>query len=125
MKAEGRIRKIVRQIPCSRDLLIYTTKGAACHERGICHRNAGHLQAVRSRYRERSRGFRCRAGEIHALMGENGAGKSTMMCMLSGVYRPNSGEIRIDNVPVKIRSPKDAMKLGIGMVFQNFRLVRR
>ena len=37
--------------------------------------------------------FRAKAGEIHALLGENGAGKSTMMCMLSGVYRPTSGEI--------------------------------
>jgi ABC-type uncharacterized transport system ATPase subunit len=68
--------------------------------------------------------FRARSGEIHALLGENGAGKSTMMCMLSGVYRPTSGEIYIHGEKVRIRSPKDAMKLGIGMVFQNFRLVQ-
>ncbi|WNR45056.1 ABC transporter ATP-binding protein [Paenibacillus roseipurpureus] len=68
--------------------------------------------------------FRARAGEIHALLGENGAGKSTMMCMLSGVYRPTSGDIWIHGEKVRIRSPKDAMKLGIGMVFQNFRLVQ-
>ncbi|GMK48263.1 ABC transporter [Paenibacillus glycanilyticus] len=68
--------------------------------------------------------FKAKAGEIHALLGENGAGKSTMMCMLSGVYRPTSGEIYIQGEKVKIRSPKDAMKLGIGMVFQNFRLVQ-
>ncbi|NOU84179.1 ATP-binding cassette domain-containing protein [Paenibacillus sp. LMG 31460] len=68
--------------------------------------------------------FRAKAGEIHALLGENGAGKSTMMCMLSGVYRPTSGEILIHGEKVRIRSPKDAMNLGVGMVFQNFRLVQ-
>jgi simple sugar transport system ATP-binding protein len=67
--------------------------------------------------------FSAREGEIHALLGENGAGKSTMMSMLSGVYRLNSGEIRIQGQTVKIRSPKHALELGIGMVFQNFRLV--
>jgi ABC-type uncharacterized transport system ATPase subunit len=67
--------------------------------------------------------FAVRPGEIHALVGENGAGKSTIMCMLSGVYRPTSGEIRLNNQTVKIQSPKDAMALGVGMVFQNFRLV--
>ena len=60
--------------------------------------------------------FRAKPGQIHALLGENGAGKSTMMCMLSGVYRPTSGEIFIHGEQVKIRSPKDAMKLGVGMV---------
>lgn len=68
--------------------------------------------------------FRAKAGEIHALLGENGAGKSTMMCMLSGVYRPTHGEIHLHGEKVRIRSPKDAMRLGIGMVFQNFRLVQ-
>lgn len=68
--------------------------------------------------------FSADPGEIHALLGENGAGKSTMMCMLSGVYRPTAGEIRIRGTPVKIRSPKDAVCFGIGMVFQNFRLVQ-
>ncbi|MGG2196679.1 MULTISPECIES: ABC transporter ATP-binding protein [Paenibacillus] len=64
-----------------------------------------------------------RRGEIHALLGENGAGKSTIMSILSGVYRADEGEIRIGGKPVHIRGPKDAMKLGIGMVHQHFRLV--
>ncbi|RED65980.1 ABC transporter ATP-binding protein [Cohnella lupini] len=68
--------------------------------------------------------FSANAGEIHALLGENGAGKSTMMCMLSGVYRPTSGTIRLFGHSVKIRSPKEAAQLGVGMVFQNFRLVQ-
>jgi ABC-type uncharacterized transport system ATPase subunit len=67
--------------------------------------------------------FSARAGEIHALLGENGAGKSTMMSILSGVYKMNSGEVVIQGKTVKIRSPKHALELGIGMVFQNFRLV--
>ncbi|MFC5648496.1 ABC transporter ATP-binding protein [Paenibacillus solisilvae] len=68
--------------------------------------------------------FRAKQGEIHALLGENGAGKSTVMCILSGVYRPTSGDIYIHGEKAGIRSPKDAMKLGVGMVFQNFRLVQ-
>jgi len=67
--------------------------------------------------------FAVRQGEIHALLGENGAGKSTVMCMLSGVYRPTSGEIYLHGQLAKIHSPKDAMRLKVGMVFQNFRLV--
>lgn len=68
--------------------------------------------------------FSANAGEIHALLGENGAGKSTVMSMLSGVYRADEGEIRLHGTKVQIRSPKDAARLGIGMVFQNFRLVQ-
>ncbi|NQX45382.1 ABC transporter ATP-binding protein [Paenibacillus tritici] len=68
--------------------------------------------------------FSANAGEIHALLGENGAGKSTVMSMLSGVYRADAGEILIHGQPARIRSPKDAALLGIGMVFQNFRLVQ-
>lgn len=68
--------------------------------------------------------FSANAGEIHALLGENGAGKSTVMSLLSGVYRADEGEIRIHGIPAVIRSPKDARRLGIGMVYQNFRLVQ-
>ncbi|MHA6531014.1 ABC transporter ATP-binding protein [Paenibacillus sp. BAC0078] len=68
--------------------------------------------------------FSANAGEIHALLGENGAGKSTVMSMLSGVYRADAGEILLHGKTAKIRSPKDAALLGVGMVFQNFRLVQ-
>ena len=62
-------------------------------------------------------------GEILALLGENGSGKTTLMNMLSGIYFPNSGEIRIDGKPVTIASPRDAFDLGIGMVHQHFKLI--
>ncbi len=62
-------------------------------------------------------------GEIHGLLGENGAGKTTLMNILSGYYRPDEGQIYIDGKQVKMRSPKDALKLGIGMVYQHFTLI--
>src|ERR1700691_365136 len=65
------------------------------------------------------------AGEIHALLGENGAGKSTLMQILYGFHSMDSGSILIDGEPVTINSPKDAIALGIGMVHQEFMLVRR
>ncbi len=65
-----------------------------------------------------------RRGEIHALLGENGAGKTTLMRILYGLTAPDAGEIRIDGRAVTIRSPKDAIAAGIGMVTQHFALVR-
>lgn len=62
-------------------------------------------------------------GEILALLGENGSGKTTLMNMLSGIYYPDSGHIYINGEEVSIRSPKDAIDLGIGMVHQHFKLV--
>lgn len=67
--------------------------------------------------------FELLAGEIHALLGENGAGKSTLMSILSGLYRPDAGEIRLRGERVDIRSPRQALDYGIGMVHQHFRLV--
>src|ERR1700761_5763457 len=69
--------------------------------------------------------FDVEAGEIHALLGENGAGKSTLMQILYGFHSMDSGEIQIDGQPVTITSAKDAIALGIGMVHQEFMLVRR
>jgi simple sugar transport system ATP-binding protein len=65
------------------------------------------------------------AGEIHALLGENGAGKSTLMQILYGFHSMDSGEILIDGERVRLGSPRDAIALGIGMVHQEFMLVRR
>lgn len=67
--------------------------------------------------------FDLRAGEIHALLGENGAGKSTLMNILSGMYHPDEGEIRVKGKRVTIQSPHEAISLGIGMVYQSFKLV--
>jgi len=67
--------------------------------------------------------FDVRAGEVHALLGENGAGKSTLMKVLYGMYAPNEGEIWLNDKPVSINSPVDAIDLGIGMIHQHFMLV--
>jgi simple sugar transport system ATP-binding protein len=60
---------------------------------------------------------------IHALLGENGAGKTTLMRILYGLAHPDEGEVRIGGERVEIRSPKDAIRAGIGMVTQHFSLV--
>ncbi len=67
--------------------------------------------------------FSLREGEIHAIAGENGAGKSTIMKILCGAQTPTSGEIFLRGEKVEIDSPKTATALGIGMVYQHFMLV--
>jgi simple sugar transport system ATP-binding protein len=59
---------------------------------------------------------------IHAVLGENGAGKTSLMNVLYGIYRPDQGEIRIDGKPIELRSPRDAIRLRIGMIHQHFHL---
>lgn len=67
--------------------------------------------------------FSLRQGEIHGLLGENGAGKSTLTRILYGLYHADEGEILVNGQPVHIRSPRDAISRGIGMVTQHFALV--
>lgn len=62
-------------------------------------------------------------GQIHAILGENGAGKSTLMNIVYGLLKADSGEILIDNKPVNIAQPSDALSAGIGMVHQHFMLI--
>lgn len=64
-----------------------------------------------------------RHGEVHCLLGENGAGKSTLMGILSGMQSPDAGRIRIDGRDVTIESPRHALQLGIGTVYQHSALV--
>jgi general nucleoside transport system ATP-binding protein len=64
-----------------------------------------------------------RSQEIHVVVGENGAGKSTMMSILAGVVAPDAGEVLIDGEAVRLHGARDATRLGIGMVYQHFQLV--
>ena len=73
----------------------------------------GHVQALRGT------SFSARAGEVVALIGDNGAGKSTLVKCLSGVEQPDEGQILIDDSPVRLDSPTDALKLGIETVYQD------
>ncbi len=67
--------------------------------------------------------FSVSRGEIHSLIGQNGAGKSTLMNILSGVYTPDQGEIIVDGQPVAMTHPREALRLGIGTVYQELSLV--
>ncbi|MBN8746032.1 Galactose/methyl galactoside import ATP-binding protein MglA [Xylophilus ampelinus] len=68
--------------------------------------------------------FDARWGEVHALLGENGAGKSSLMNIAAGLYAPEQGELLVDDNPVRLAGPRDAAALHIGMVHQHFKLVR-
>lgn len=67
--------------------------------------------------------FTVRKGTVHALCGENGAGKSTLMKIINGIYKPDGGEIYIDEQPVKIKDPIKARSLGIAMIAQELNYV--
>ncbi len=65
------------------------------------------------------------SGEVHALLGENGAGKTSLMNILTGVYAQDKGQIFINNQQVQFKNPGDALKAGIGMVHQRFSLIEK
>lgn len=67
--------------------------------------------------------FAVKKGTVHVLCGENGAGKSTLMKIINGIYQPDSGQIYIDEKPVKINNPIQARNLGISMIFQEMNYV--
>jgi ribose transport system ATP-binding protein len=67
--------------------------------------------------------FELRSGEVHALVGENGAGKSTMMKILAGIYPKDAGRILVKGQEVEISNPRAAQHLGISMIHQEFNLM--
>lgn len=67
--------------------------------------------------------FSCRSGEVHILVGENGAGKSTILKILSGLYKADSGTILLKDKPVNFKNPQDAQNAGIAMVYQELTLL--
>ncbi len=76
-----------------------------------------------SLYANRDIDLTVRRGEILAILGENGCGKTTLMNMIAGIYYPDAGSIYVNGEQVNIRSPKDAFRHGIGMIHQHFKLV--
>ncbi|RYF66169.1 MAG: ATP-binding cassette domain-containing protein, partial [Comamonadaceae bacterium] len=68
--------------------------------------------------------FSARWGEVHALLGENGAGKSSLMNIAAGLYAPEAGQLWVDDNPVQLSGPRDAARHRIGMVHQHFKLVK-
>ncbi|MDO5647198.1 ABC transporter ATP-binding protein [Paracoccus sp. (in: a-proteobacteria)] len=93
------------------------TAPAAIELRGIS-KSFGPVQA------NKNINLRVPRGTIHGIIGENGAGKSTLMSILYGFYKPDSGEIRVNDQPISITDSQTAIRAGIGMVFQHFKLVQ-
>ena len=77
----------------------------------------GHVQA------NKNINLKINKGTIHGIIGENGAGKSTLMSIVFGLYQANSGSIKINGKEINLRSPRDSIVNGIGMVHQHFMLV--
>ncbi len=94
-----------------------TAAPAAIELRGIS-KSFGPVQANRDIH------LRVEKGTIHGIIGENGAGKSTLMSILYGFYKPDSGEILVNGRPLTITDSQTAIRAGIGMVFQHFKLVQ-
>jgi len=67
--------------------------------------------------------FKVEKGSVHSIVGENGAGKTTLMNILYGLYQADTGEILVNEKEVIIKSPSDAIRLGIGMIHQHFKLI--
>ncbi|MCV6601251.1 MAG: ATP-binding cassette domain-containing protein, partial [Cohaesibacter sp.] len=67
--------------------------------------------------------FEIKRGEIVGLVGENGAGKSTLMKVIYGAYQHDGGEVLVDGTPVRFENPRQAMEMGVGMVFQEQSLI--
>ncbi|GAA4184135.1 ATP-binding cassette domain-containing protein [Shinella granuli] len=67
--------------------------------------------------------FDIRQGECHCLLGDNGAGKSTFIKIMSGVYKPSGGEVLVEGVPTLFQSPRDAMTAGIATVYQDLAMI--
>ena len=67
--------------------------------------------------------MRVDAGTVHALLGENGAGKSTLVKCIMGFYRADQGSLLLNGAEAEVRNPRDASRLGLGMVYQHFTLV--
>src|SRR5690554_1960013 len=63
--------------------------------------------------------FQLKQGEIHALMGENGAGKSTFIKIITGVHKPDTGEIYLDGNKVEFKTPREAKEMGIAAIYQH------
>ena len=63
------------------------------------------------------------SGEVHGLMGENGAGKATLIKLLTGAYKPDEGEMLLDGQPLKVNGPKDAMNMGLTAIYQELNVI--
>ena len=77
----------------------------------------GHVQA------NKNINLKITQGTIHGIIGENGAGKSTLMSIVYGLYQADSGSISVSGKEIKLKSPRDSIESGIGMVHQHFMLV--